>query len=502
MRLSLGPVSLGGVHIGANRAGTRPPGLEAGAMGRRLSAFVPSRTHVNGLIEAAGRTVTARARWLARNNAYAANAVRIFASNAVGAGIVPSWRLDGRARLRAAGTRTWTDWTDEADAEGLTDFYGLQRRAARELFIGGECFFRLRPRRASDGLTVPLQLQMLPSEMVPLDKNEMVPGRDGWRIRQGIEFDALGRRVAYHVLRRHPEDPSDPGDAAQTTRVPASEMLHLFDPVEAGQIRGLSMLAAAVVKLFVLDQYDDAELERKKTAALVAGFIKRGAIDPDARAEGGERYLNWQPGMLLPLEEGEDIVFADPADVGGNYEAFQYRSLLAIAAATGLPYAALTGDLVKANYANTRAGLIEFRRVVEAFQHAVMVYQLCRPVWRAWLDQAVLAGSLRIPGYAARPAEYQRVRWITPAFAWVDPKKDREAEAIAVQNGFKSRSAVIEAEGNDPEEVDAQIAADRAREARLGLAFPSAAPTAREAQRPANSDDPDAAPPADDATND
>jgi hypothetical protein len=28
--------------------------------------------------------------------------------------------------------KLWLDWTDEADSEGIADFYGLQRRAARE----------------------------------------------------------------------------------------------------------------------------------------------------------------------------------------------------------------------------------------------------------------------------------------------------------------------------------------------------------------------------------
>ena len=32
--------------------------------------------------------------------------------------------------------------------------------------------------------------------------NDVSP--DGNVIRQGIEFDAIGRRVAYHFLRRHP----------------------------------------------------------------------------------------------------------------------------------------------------------------------------------------------------------------------------------------------------------------------------------------------------------
>lgn len=30
-------------------------------------------------------------------------------------------------------------------------------------------------------------------------------------IRQGIEFDRIGRRLAYHFFRRHPGDSTDPG---------------------------------------------------------------------------------------------------------------------------------------------------------------------------------------------------------------------------------------------------------------------------------------------------
>ncbi|RAI25305.1 phage portal protein, partial [Rhodoplanes serenus] len=86
--------------------------------------------------------------------------------------------------------------------------------------------FRFRPRRPQDGLTVPLQLQMLPSEMLPLNRNESVPG--GNVIRQGIEFDAIGRRVAYHFLRRHPGDMTDFGMAGEMVRIPASEIVHVI----------------------------------------------------------------------------------------------------------------------------------------------------------------------------------------------------------------------------------------------------------------------------------
>ena len=146
------------------RVGAMVGGFEGGLSARRLKTFAASRAHVNTLIQAAGADMTARARYLIRNNGYAANAVESWAGNAVGTGIKPSSGI-ADAVLKDRVQRLWLRWTDESDAEGLTDFYGQQRRAARELFIAGEVFFRIRPRRPEDGLSVPLQLQMLPAEM-------------------------------------------------------------------------------------------------------------------------------------------------------------------------------------------------------------------------------------------------------------------------------------------------------------------------------------------------
>ena len=187
--------------------------------------------------------------------------------------------------------KLWLEWTDDADADGFTDFYGLQRRAAREVFIAGEVFFRFRPRPAGGRVIVPLQLQMLPSEMLPLTRNEVLPG--GTVIRQGIEFDRIGRRVAYHFLRRHPGDVTDPGLAGETVRIPADEIIHVIDPVDAGQLRGVSKFAPAIVKLFLLDQYDDAELDRKKVAAMHALFITTPA-PAEPFDVGGEHRREWR----------------------------------------------------------------------------------------------------------------------------------------------------------------------------------------------------------------
>jgi capsid protein len=69
--------------------------------------------------------------------------------------------------LREAIHSLWWDWCEEADAAGLTDFYGLQALACRAMLEGGECLVRLRYRRPEDGLPVALQLQLLEPEHLP-----------------------------------------------------------------------------------------------------------------------------------------------------------------------------------------------------------------------------------------------------------------------------------------------------------------------------------------------
>lgn len=453
------------------RLGAFIGGFDAGQHHRRLRGFQATRAHVNALIAASGPDITARARWLVRNNGYAVNAVESWAANTVGDGIKPISKLADAAQKEEL-QRLWLAWTDEADAEGLTDFYGLQRRAAREVFLAGEVFIRIRPRQVEDGLTVPLQLQMLPSEMLPL--HETGVARNGNAIRQGIEFDRIGRRVAYHFLRRHPGDSTDPGLSGEIVRVPASEVIHVIDPVEGGQLRGVSKLAPAIVKLFLLDQYDDAELDRKKVAAMYAMFVTSPAPEnPLAPLDDEEMPAGVEisPGQIVRLDPGEDVTVGQPADSGGTYEPFQYRTLLQISAALGIPYPYLANDMVKGNFSNSRLALIEFRRRVSAWQHSVMVYQLCRPVYARWLDLAVLSGALALPGYEAKRPRMLAADWLPTKWDWVDPLKDANAEIAQIEAGLKSRTQAIAERGYDAEQVDREIAAERERERALGLDF-------------------------------
>ncbi len=96
--------------------------------------------------------------------------------------------------------------------------------ACREMKEAGEVFIRQRPRRRSDGLSVPMQLQMLEGDHLDSAMFRPLPG--GRRIQAGIEFDAVGRRQAYHFWREHPGE----FNLRQQRKVivPADRVIHLF----------------------------------------------------------------------------------------------------------------------------------------------------------------------------------------------------------------------------------------------------------------------------------
>jgi lambda family phage portal protein len=455
--------------------------FESANQRRRLKSWQPTQNTINTILASQGQLLRARARDAVRNNPHAVAAVESFAANLIGTGIKPSSLIKDQPDVREDIMETWLDWTDLADADGLADFYGMQTIVARSIFEAGECFIRFRNRRPEDGMAVPMQVQLLESEMCPYWINR--PATNGNWIMNGIELDLRGKRAAYWFLPYHPGDrPIETFVGTDPVRVPASEVLHIFKCTRPGQMRGVPLVTPALVRMFLLDQYDDAELERKRIAAMFAGFVTTATpedvlpidgIDTTAPQE-NIGLSGLEPGTMQTLLPGEDIKFSEPADVGGSYEAYQYRQQLAMFAALGIPYSLATSDLRRANYSSLRGSIVEFRRRLEQFQHNIIVFQMCAPIWRRWLDTAVLAEAIEIApsDYLAKQAYYQRAKWIPQRNDWVDPLKDRQAEKLAVDAGFKSRSDVVEAEGSDPEENDQRIKADHDREEALGLEFP------------------------------
>ena len=430
-----------------------------------------------------------RARDAIRNDPWAKTAIARLVSNTIGTGI-QAHPQHPDAAIRQQQKQLWEDSGTELDADGLLDQYGLQTLAARAFFSDGEVLVRRRWRTLHSGLAVPLQIQLLEGDLLPVERNDqLVNGGRGGEIVNGVEFDADGQRVAYHLLARHPGEYNRAMKGnMQTVRVPASEIAHVFHVLRPGQVRGVPELSTVLLRLHSLDNFDDAVLFRQEVSNLFAGFIVKPHVevgpmgDPLSGAplafdaDGFSPVVSLEPGGMQELAPGEDVRFASPPGAGTDYAPFMRQQLMAAAASVGMPYEVLTGDLRDVSDRVLRVLLNEFRRSIEQFQWNVFIHQFCRTVWAWWVDACQLSGAMAMPGFHRTRREYLRVRWVPQGWPYIHPVQDVAAKQQEIRAGLTSRTAAILGKGEDPEQVDDENAADLARAQRLGLSYDTHAP--------------------------
>lgn len=438
-----------------------------------------------------GAELRKRARHFIRSSPWADNGVEVWVSNCIGAGILPRSTFPDRA-VRQRIDDLWREAAETMDADGLLSFPGLQAQVMRSVVSSGEILGR-RMRLRSNNNGFPLRIQLLEADHLPMTENRF-NGRN--RIIAGIELDPAGRRRFYHLYNSHPGDPL--GGDLRLRRRPANEILHVYSPKRPGQLRGVSWFAPLIVKLNDLDQYDDAELVRKKTAAMFAGFGLR-KPDGDAPTLAGDQEIVATDGDVDEAEAGleagtfqivddiDDIKFSSPP-TDTSYESFIRVQLQSLAAGLGVTYEQLTHDLSQVNFSSIRAGLIEFRRRCTQVQRLIINHQFNRPVWQDFIRQAVLSDRLRLSSSEATQA-MQMVKWVGQGFEYVKPAEDQQAHKDAVRSGFKSRSQVATELGADPEDLEDEIADDNRRADEKGLVFDS---DPRKVQRSGGAQGPDA----------
>lgn len=395
---------------------------------------------------------------------------RAFESTLVGNGIVPRPGHPSEP-WRDTLARRFDDWSAHCDADGLGDFYSLQRRAVRSLSVSGEAFLIL----STDPQPTdhPLRLRLIPPNWVPQTYSMDLP--DGVRVRQGIEFDALGRRTGYYVL--NPEAPT-----ATPVRLPALQVLHLFEPILPGQRRGITWLASALQAINDLSEASAGLQTTIKTAAMFSAFVTTPSDPSEFMQTEEERFAALEPGTLQYLHPGEAITFAEPPRVTEVYSEFYYRELCNIAASLGLTYESISADTSRSNYSSSRLAAINARRRAEALQFGVIIPQFLTPLWRRWVEIAIALGQIPGGDLAQSRGDFLRCAWHPPAWPAVDPAKEMTATLAALSAGLKSRTQAAAELGLDIETLDREIAADAARAARLGLSFgaPSVTPTPEE----------------------
>jgi lambda family phage portal protein len=404
----------------------------------------------------------ARARSLVQNNPYARKALDSLVANVVGEGIT----LESRARRitdRKKLQEVWDAWQGECDADGRANFQGLVAQAYRAMEQDGEVLIRLRNRRPEDGLTVPLQLQLL--EIDHLDSTKQAStSTAGGPIISGIEFDATGKPAAYWLRDHHPGDTSSAVGmrSVSSSRVSADAVIHLFAPERPGQARGITRFAPVIARLRDLAIYEDAELARKQNESLLSVIVSgeaeqfaipaAGQTASDAQAQAAQfgHLGQLAPGAILSAN-GQHVTVAQPAATGG-YGEYIRSQLYAVAAGLGVTYEMLTGDLSQVNFSSARTGMLEFRRSATQRQWHVLVPRLLTRVWREFVDRAVLAGHVRTPDYA--------VEATTPRWGYVNPQQDVRADADEIKAGLSSVSEKLRQRGYQPERVFTELGED------------------------------------------
>ncbi|MGH0031730.1 MAG: phage portal protein [Myxococcota bacterium] len=461
---------------------------EGARSGRRKDGWVTASTSADAEITQFLGQMRDNARDLVRNNPHAARALSVIVKNKIGTGIMcqpADARIGSRRTNRRKNQRLhdrWKRWVDHCDIDGKHDFYGLQALAERTRSEAGESLLRFIPSKMEHPLDVPLRLQLLEPDHI--DSTKHVRRSEESVIRHGVEFDRRGRPAAFWLYPKHPGDDAPipyRAGGLQSERIPAADVIHYYKVQRPGQTRGMTDFAPVMTRLRALDDYDDAEVMRKKIAACLAAFVytpgnlPAASLAPTTVDAAGRRIESFSPGMIAYPEQGSQVEIADPKP-SGDYEPFTKVQLRAIASGLDLPYELLTGDLAEVSYISGRLGLVQFKMGNEADQWLVVIPQVCDRVCRRFTAEAAGVDPMIDPD----------TLWTftPPRFALLDPAKEVKAKVDAIKGGVASFQETVRQDGYEPSDLLQEIKEfqDWARE--NGVALDSI-PNGAAAQQPA-----------------
>lgn len=459
---------------------------EGAASGRRTSGWYRSTTDANAASGTSLAKLRDAARDLVRNNPYASAAVDTIANHTVGWGIVPS--------AVHAGWNAWAGST-AMDADGRCDLPALEKAVMRALATDGEVLIRRRWRRPSDGLPLPVQVQLLEADYLDTSRDGPLPSG---RVVRGVEFDAIGRRMAYWLFREHPGSATTTGSLSGSVRVPATEIIHAYKLDRAGQVRGPSWFAPVLLRFKDFDDFEDATLMKQKVSACLA--VLTSDVDGSAPALGATDTSDpsqdaLEPGMILNIPSGRQVHVVQPP-ASTDYPEYSKTVLRAIATGLGVTYEDLTGDYTNLPYSAARMSRMRHWSHVQDWRWRLLIPQVLDPLW-GWAMEA----SALMQGPVTPSTE-----WTAPALPLIDPDKEAMATMRQIRSGQTTISEAIRERGYRPDQFLAELAADFKRLDALGLvldidprrmtqagqAQAAATPTAAEAASTDDADEADA----------
>jgi lambda family phage portal protein len=448
----------------------------AASTGRLFADFPGSERSADSELYPAISRMRARTRDLARNNEYARRYLDLLKTNLVGdrGFTLQSKALDSVGRLDSSGNAAleaaWRAWgrLGNPTVDGRLSWIDAQRLAVEGLARDGEVFIAL---HRGTGFHDSFALEFIEPDQVDEEKTERL--EDGRQIRMGVEMDKFHRPIAYHVLANHPGDYDFATQvySPKHRRIPASQMVHVFVPLRAGQTRGEPWMASALSSIKQLGALREAAIVNARIGASKMGFFTSQSGDqfvPDDEMD-NIPIMEAEPGTFHQLPTGVSFSAFDPQYPSNEFDDFHKACLKAVASALGVSYTSLSNDLEATSYSSIRQGALEERDHYRSLQ-SFMLEHFVRPIFDRWLESAMEMDSFGIP-----LRQYERFRDAAEfrgrAWNWVDPQKEMNAALMGLKAGVLSLQDVASNYGKDVEELLSQIARDKSLMEQFGIQY-------------------------------
>jgi lambda family phage portal protein len=439
----------------------------AAAKSNRMTGnWLPANSNINEIIGGSTANVRARVRQLVRDFPYFANAVNRIVDFTVGDGIVfQSKAKDADGKLDRKAIQKIEDvfnfWADDCDISKKLHFYEIMQLAKRQDVESGE-FLIVKRLTRDKSRYLPYKLQIYEADWLTT-VNDNYYGAASMQnsgandIYQGIEYNRYtGEVIAYHFC-----DPNAWGD---TVRIPAQDVVHGFQTLRPGQLRGITPFASGVLLANDLSDYMDAEVDAAKMAAKYLAFVKSPTLASrqlglavEQNADGNNQYIDDMENAIVEyLNPGEEITIASNPRPGGQITPFTKLIVSMLSIVTNIPYEILSGDYQGVNYSTLRSSRNDFCQYLKPISTR-HIRQFCQKTVMPMFEYANMSGKLNLPGFAINPDNFLKCEWQPPGMQSVDPLKETKADIDAIHARLKSPQERILARGRDPEEVLKEI---------------------------------------------
>lgn len=431
------------------------------------------------------------ARMLIRDNAYAWSALESIVSETIGSGIglqsaYETPEGDDVEEINERRDAVWAEWCEVCDINGQLTFDEIQTLAFREMSEAGECLIHMvTVPKEYNGIyrPVPLALELIEADRIANDRdNYQLSGRKNEnRVVRGVEYDELGKPVAYWVYPEHPA--SIHAVNREPVRLEASNVRHLFRRDRIGQGRGISWFAPVVQWLRDLGVYVDNEMQASAVASCYVGVIKTetpmtglgGVPGEDTTDANGNQYDFMEPGRMYYLNPNESIDFGSPGRPNAAADPWIALILRAIAAGTGTSYESVSKDFSNTSYSSARTSKLENRPRYRRWQK-MWINNLCQPVWDRFNDAAAFAGLESFPTMTELLTDRRRVsavEFMPPIWEWVDVSAEQQSSEASIAANQSTFADEIGKRGGSWRRVAYQRAKEQKLFRQLGLTSPA-----------------------------